>query len=58
MISNERMTVKEAAETLGITQQLLRVSMQRGTIDVGFVTGSKTNRTYVIYRDKVEALRR
>ena len=57
-MSNERMTVKEAAETLGITQQLLRVSMQRGTIDVGFVAGSNRNRTYVIYRDKVEALRR
>lgn len=53
---NDRMTVKEAAEALGISEQLLRISMQRQLIDVGFVTGTKRVRTYVIYRDKVEAL--
>jgi len=55
-MSNERMTVKEAAETLGISRQLLRVSMQRGMIDIGFIAGAKSKRIYVIYRDKVEAL--
>ena len=52
------MSVREAAEALGISQQLLRVSMQRNLIDIGFVTGTKRVRTYVIYRDKVEALRK
>lgn len=57
-LKNDRMTVKEAAEALGISEQLLRISMQRNLIDVGFVTGTKRVRTYVIYRDKVEALRK
>ncbi|MBR2582472.1 MAG: hypothetical protein IKD61_03675 [Oscillospiraceae bacterium] len=57
-MSDERMSVREAAEALGISQQLLRVSMQRNLIDIGFVTGTKRVRTYVIYRDKVEALRK
>lgn len=55
-MKNDRMTVKEAAQALGISEQLLRISMQRQLIDVGFVTGTKRVRTYVIYRDKVEAL--
>lgn len=53
----DRITTKEASEILGITEQMVRVAMQRGIVDIGFVYGTGRRRTYVIYERKVRDLK-
>lgn len=53
----QRLTVVEAATMLGITEQMLRVSMAQGLIDIGYVYGSGRRKTYVIFSEKVARLK-
>lgn len=59
-MKSERVTVKEAAEILGIGVQSLRDKMADGTINIGTVVKGKPNQygsrqnTYLIYRAKLE----
>lgn len=57
MTGNNRITTKEASKILGITEQMLRISMQMGLIDIGFVYGNGRRKTYIIYEEKVRRLR-
>lgn len=50
----QRITVTQAAAELGISPQLLRISMINGTLPIGMVLGEGNRKTYVIYAEKVE----
>lgn len=50
-----RITVEEASKMMGVSPQAIRVQMQMGLIDIGYVFGNR-KRTYVIYKEKVERL--
>ena len=49
----ERITVKEAAQMMGISCQAVRILMQRKEVNIGFVVG-KGKKRYLIYRERVE----
>lgn len=51
-----RLTVTEASERMGITEQMLRIAMQKRMIDIGFVFGKGKRKTYVIYESKVKEI--
>lgn len=57
---SERVSVREAADILGMSVQNLRDKMADGTIPIGTVVIGKTNQygsrknTYLIYRPKLE----
>lgn len=55
--TNDRISVEKASEMLGVTEQMLRVSMAQGLIDIGYVYGTGRRKTYVIYGDKVKKLK-
>lgn len=48
-----RITIEEAAKELGISRQLLRILMQKGKLDIGFVIDGK-RKTYVIFEEKLK----
>ena len=50
----ERITVKEAAQMMGISKQAVRVLMQRKAINIGFIVQGKDKKRYLIYRERVE----
>ena len=50
----ERITVREAAEMLGISSQAVRVLMAKKKINIGIVVQGKDKKRYLIYREKVE----
>jgi excisionase family DNA binding protein len=52
-----RMTVKEAAEYLGITPALLRYLMDRGELKIGKVIRNEKRNTYLIYREYLEGVK-
>lgn len=52
----ERVTIKQAAEMLGVTQEGLRQLMLRKKIDIGFVVDRKQRHTYYIFREKLNRL--
>lgn len=54
---SERVTVKEAASLLGVSEQCVREGMKRKSLDIGTViptSGTKLN--YLIFREKLDAL--
>lgn len=52
-----RISVAKAAEMLGVSEQAVRVMMTRKIIDIGIVAGTKAKKTYIIYEEKVRALK-
>lgn len=57
MQTNDRITVKEAASLLGMSEQGVKEHMKRGLFDppIGYVTQtSKKRKQYLIYRNMVE----
>lgn len=51
----ERITVKQAAKELCMTELSVRGLMLDGTLQIGYVIGrDKQRKTYVIYREAVE----
>lgn len=43
-----RVTVKQAAERLGVSQQFIRIGLQRGILDFGFAVKMSDRWTYHI----------
>lgn len=52
----ERVTVKEASELLGLSEEAIRQLMLRKKVDIGFVVDNKAHHTYYIFRDKLMKL--
>ena len=50
-----RITTKQAAEILGTSEMYVRVAMQQGVIDIGYIIDGprRRRRTYYVYLDKV-----
>lgn len=52
---SERVTVKEASEILGMTQDYLRFLMRKGQIPIGTAVKGKGNSfRYLIFRNKLD----
>ena len=52
---SERVTVKEASEILGMTQDYLRFLMRKGQIPIGTAVKGKGNMyRYLIFRNKLD----
>lgn len=53
-----RLTVKQAADLLGRTPNAIRVQMERGIINIGYVepalTGTGQRKNYIIYQHLVD----
>jgi hypothetical protein len=51
--TTEAMTVAEASELMGVSQQFVRVGLQKGILPFGYAVQISTNRyTYFISRQK------
>lgn len=48
-----RVTVKQAAERLGVSQQFIRIGLQRGILDFGFAVKMSDRYTYHISNKKL-----
>jgi len=56
MNETERITPKEAARMMQCGEQQVRMMCQLGKIPGAFCTGSKSRRTYYIYRGQIKKL--
>lgn len=52
---NNRVTVKEAAELLGVSEQFVRIGMQRDKLPIGTAVKLSTKCTYHIPRERLNA---
>lgn len=52
IIGNMRMKIKEASEILGLSQQALRIGLQRNKFDFGVAIKMSNRYTYYINREK------
>lgn len=50
----ERVSVKEAASLLGVSQQFVRIGMQRGELPIGSAVKMSTKYTYCIPKERLE----
>lgn len=57
-MNSERITTKEAAQMMQCGEQQVRMLCQLGKIPGAFCGGSKGRRTYYIYREQIENLRK
>lgn len=53
MQTAERITVKEAAQILAISQSFIRLQLQKGNFDFGQAIKSNKGFKYILYKDKV-----
>ena len=53
MQTAERITVKEAAEILGISQSFIRIQLQKGNFNFGQAIKSNKGYKYILFKDKV-----
>ena len=50
-VSMERVTIRQAAKELHLTLQTVRLLMQQGVLDIGYVKVNENGRcTYIIFR--------
>lgn len=49
-----RISVKEAASLLNVSEQMVRIGITRKTLPIGFYTVCNHRKTYVIYKELVE----
>lgn len=47
-MSNQRITIKQAAELLGVSQQFLRIGLQQGKFPFGVAVKTSTRWSYYI----------
>ena len=53
----KKITIKEAAERMGVSQQFVRIGLQRNLLDIGVAIKLSGNRyTYSIFPERFEAL--
>ena len=53
----DRVTVKSAAEQLGMTEQAIRVLMQRKKLPIGQVIDHGGKREYLIWQSKIDSFK-
>lgn len=51
----ERVTVQEASNVLGMTPHAVRLLMQQGQLNIGYVIRQEYRCTYLIYKDLLDA---
>lgn len=51
----ERVKIKEAAELLGVSQQFIRIGMQRNQLPIGTAVKMSSVWTYYVSRDRLNA---
>ena len=51
----ERLTIRETAELLGVSEQFVRIGMQRGLLPIGTAVKLSSRWTYYITRERVIA---
>ena len=50
-VSMEKVTIRQAAEELHLTMETVRILMQQGVLDIGYVKVNEKGRcTYIIFR--------
>lgn len=49
----DRITVKEAAESLGVSQQFIRIGLQKGRLPIGTAVKMSSRWTYFISKTKL-----
>lgn len=54
MVKSEHISVKEAAEIMGTSQQFIRIGLQRGKLPFGTAVKMSTRWTYYIYPEKFQ----
>lgn len=55
-MSNQRITIKQAAELLGVSQQFLRIGLQQGKFSFGVAVKTSPSRyTYYVNADRLLA---
>lgn len=54
MKDKNRLSVREAAYLLGVSEQLIRLGLQQGILDFGFAVKMSGQYTYVITKQKFE----
>lgn len=52
----ERVTIEEASKMLGMSQQAVRILMNKKAVDIGIVVDSGRRKTYIIFREKLNKL--
>lgn len=51
----ERVKIREAAELLGVSQQFIRIGMQRNQLPIGTAVKLSSRWTYYIPRERLDA---
>lgn len=51
-----RVTVKQAAELLGVSEQFIRIGLQQGKLPIGKAVKSSNRCTYLIYKQRIERI--
>lgn len=51
--NSERVSLKDAAAMMGVSPQCLRMMMQKKAVNIGFVVENNTNKSYIIFRDRL-----
>lgn len=54
MIENNRLSVAEAAQLLGASEQFIRIGLQQGYLKFGMAVKMSSQWTYVITKQKFE----
>ena len=49
----ERVSMREAAQLLGMSPQGVRIMMQKKAVNIGFVVENTEKKTYVILRERL-----
>ena len=56
--NENRMTVKEAAELMGVSELFIRFGIRNGTLPIGYAIKMSSKWTFYIQRNKFEAFMR
>lgn len=51
--NSERISLREAAELMGVSPQAVRMMMQKKAVNIGIVLEHEHNKSYIIFRDRL-----
>lgn len=51
--NSERVSLKEAAELMGVSPQSLRMMMQKKAVNIGIVVDHESYKSYIIFRERL-----